>query len=80
MSKIIHEIVGAKIGKIITNDREVIIEALANHRRDFTPLTRIHMKFMAACDLGDNWTRMANGPTLWRQDEDGNLIDNEVTA
>ena len=78
MSKIIHEIVGAKIGGIITNDREMIIDALKSHRRDFMPLTRIHMKFMAACDLGDNWRRMANGPTLWRQDEDGHPIDDEA--
>lgn len=25
---------------------------------------RVHMKFMAACDLGPRWRELAEGPTL----------------
>jgi len=58
------EIVGAKIGTIITNKRQLIVEAV--EKGTITEwLTRQRMQFMAAADLGQNWTNMANGPTLF---------------
>lgn len=65
------EIVGAMIGTIITNDRRSIMAAVeAGTVREF--LDRRRMQFMAACDLGENWRRMAAGPTLFCIDDDGN--------
>jgi hypothetical protein len=65
------EIVGAMIGTIITNDRQSIKVAVeAGTVREF--LDRQRMKFMSACDSGVQWDRMANGPTLFCIDADGN--------
>ena len=65
------EIVGAMVGTIITNDRRIIYEAVKQGTvKQF--LDRKHMQFMAAMDLGQSWEEMANGPTLFCVDDDGN--------
>jgi len=67
------EIVGARIGGTITNDRATILEAV-EHNRITEFLDRDRMKFMAAMDVGRNWELMASGPTLFCVDENGKLI------
>jgi len=65
------EIVGCRIGNIITNNREIIINAVEqNAVTEY--LDRQRMQFMAVMDLGRNWELMANGPTLFCIDNDGN--------
>jgi hypothetical protein len=67
------EIVGAKIGSIITNDRKRIVDALqTNAPIEF--LTREHMMLMATFDLGTNWAQMASGPTLFLAE----IVDDEM--
>ena len=64
------EIVGARIGTLITNNRETIADAVErNAVTEF--LDRQRMQFMAAMDLGRRWEVMANGPTLFCIDDDG---------
>jgi hypothetical protein len=58
------EIVGAKIGDIITNDYEIILSAIKNKEK-VRLLKREEMQFMASCDPGKNWEKMASGPTLF---------------
>lgn len=68
--EIMKEIVGAKIGTMITNNRKTIAEAI--ERGAVTEwLDRQRMQFMAGMDLGRNWELMANGPTLFCLDDDG---------
>lgn len=69
------EVVGAKIGNIITNDFAVIVKA-ARDDEAVQLLTRELMSFMSACDLGVNWTKMAEGPTLFLIDEKGEYVKN----
>lgn len=58
------EIVGAKIGTMITNNPKTIAEAF--DRGSVTEwLDRKSMQFMALMDLGCNWELMANGPILF---------------
>ena len=65
------EIVGAKIGTIITNKKDEIYKAIQNNTiTEF--LDRTRMQFMAACDFGLNWVKMANGPTLFIIDDNSN--------
>lgn len=66
------EIVGARIGNTITNNKTKIRDAVANGTITHF-LDRKHMQFMAACDLGRNWDLMASGPTLFCIDDKGNL-------
>lgn len=64
------EIVGARIGTTITNNRRLISEAFeAGRVTEF--LERERMQFMAGMDLGRNWELMANGPTLFCLDDNG---------
>lgn len=70
MGRQVKEIVGAKIGTLITNDRRTIAEAVErNAVIEF--LDRERMQFMAAMDLGRNWELIASGPTLFCIDADG---------
>lgn len=65
-----EEIVGARIGTLITNNRQTIIEALErNAVTEF--IDRRRMQFMAGMDLGRNWELMATGPTLFCIDAEG---------
>ena len=64
------EIVGARIGNIITNNFQAIRDA-AKAGIDMQFYDRLHMQFMSSCDLGINWDRMANGPTLFLIDKNG---------
>lgn len=58
------EIVGARIGSIITADVGVIHRAFeAGKVTDF--LDRETMRFMSNLDLGKHWDAMANAPTLF---------------
>ena len=67
------EIVGAKIGNTITNNRQIIIDAVdSNKKVQF--LDRRHMEIMSACDLGENWDKMAKGETLFKIDDAGNAV------
>jgi len=71
------EIVGAIInGNAVTNNREAILKAIDNNNT-IGWLSREHMKFMSACDLGQNWDNMAKGPTLFKIDEDNRPYDLE---
>ncbi|MCK5385787.1 MAG: hypothetical protein KAJ39_01290 [Gammaproteobacteria bacterium] len=65
------EIVGAIINNnVVTNSlRDIVIAS--KEGRIVEPLTRERMKFMSACDLGKNWDNMANGDTLFYQDNEG---------
>lgn len=65
------EIVGAMVGTIITNNFANIRDAYLSGRQ-VQLLDRKHMQLMAACDLGQNWEKMAAGPTLFVIDDDGN--------
>jgi hypothetical protein len=69
-----REIVAANIDGIITNDRKVIIEAV-HYNRKIEFLDRGRMMFMAACDLGPQWTNLAESPTLFILNEKLNDID-----
>ena len=64
------EIVGAKIGTLVTNNRDVIITAL-EHGKITELLDRRRMQFMAGMDLGRKWDLMASGPTLFCMDDAG---------
>lgn len=64
------QIVGARIGTMITNNKSVIREAF-EARRVTEFLDRDRMRLMASMDLGRNWELMANGPTLFCIDDEG---------
>lgn len=67
-----REIVGAKInGSTITNSLPKIVEA-AKAGRLGEVYDRSQMQFMSSCDLGRNWDLMAEGPTLFLIDDQGN--------
>ncbi len=57
------EIVAAQIGTLITTDLRAIITA-AKTGEVTQYITKDVAKFMAACDLGTNWQRLANAPTI----------------
>ena len=65
------EVVGAVInGGTVTNDRAAIYQAVHDGRVNKW-LDRRHMQFMAACDLGPNWQKLADSPTLFKLDDNG---------
>ena len=65
------EIVAANINnKTITNDPITIREAI-NLDLSIQFLTRMHMEFMASCDLGIRWENLAKSRTLFIIDQDG---------
>ena len=67
-----REIVGAKInGSTITNNL-ANIAAASNAGRLNELYDRKQMQFMSDCDLGRNWDLMAEGPTLFLIDDQGN--------
>ena len=77
-----REIVGAKIGNIIINKPQTIIDAISA-KKLIEYLDRDCMRFMADLDLGKNWELMANGPTLFCLGDDGEPfrnINNEKTG
>lgn len=57
------EIVAAQIGTHITTDLMAIIAA-AKTGNVTRYITKDLAKFMAACDLGINWQRLADAPTI----------------
>ena len=66
------EIVGAMLGTKITNNPRLIAAAVeAGVVTEF--IDRQRMRFMAACDLGQRWKRMADGPTFFCIDDEGNI-------
>lgn len=64
------DIIAARIGSIITNDRDEIVAALQSGTR-IEPIDSVRAKFMAACDLGPQWTALAQSPILFVLGEDG---------
>jgi len=64
------EIVGAKIGDIITNNPAEIIAAVEQDR-EIIWLSRIRMQAMSKADLGIIWDKMAESLTLF-------ILDNNV--
>lgn len=75
-----REIVGAMInGSTITNSLSDIIAASKAGKLNQV-YDRRQMQFMAACDLGRNWENMANGPTLFYQDEKGKCFREKPEA
>lgn len=68
-----REIVGARIGNTITNRPDVIIQAVkANTVTEW--LDRQRMKLMSSFDLGVNWDKMTNGPTLFLLNDADNPV------
>lgn len=67
------EIVGARIGTIITNDAHTIAAAL-EHNLVMDLLDRQRMQWMAAMDLGVHWEAMANSPTLFCINSAGDVV------
>lgn len=74
--KYVTEIVAVKIGTTITNDVQMIIAAI-KAGREVEPLSRVRVNFMAACDVGDHWKRLAEAPTLFCLDEEGHPFRKE---
>ncbi len=77
-----RQIVAAKIGNIITTQRHHILSAL-ELGQDVQFIDRLHMELMAKMDLGPRWESLANAPTIFVIDKDGNPRKpepNEVTA
>ena len=67
-----REIVAAKIGTLMTNDPRTIHDAIkAGAEMQF--MERPHMELMASFDLGIRWEVLANGPTLFKVDDDNNV-------
>lgn len=58
------EVVAAMIDSIITTDKALIYISLLLKKNVYF-ITRPHMQFMAACDLGPIWDKLANAPTLF---------------
>ncbi len=71
MTETMMEIVAVQVGTIITNDLVQIKTDIARGL-PFRLLSRRSMEFMAGCDLGHHWERLANAPTLFLIDEPGN--------
>lgn len=69
------EIVAARIGTVITNNRAEIISAIKVNSDNVEFLDRTRMRFLAALDLGPEWWALAIGKTLFRIDDDGNVTD-----
>jgi hypothetical protein len=68
----VNEIVGAKIGSIITNNTAMIAAAVkGNTISEF--IDRDRMQFMSSLDLGQRWDNMANSKTLFLMDENGKI-------
>ena len=65
-----NEIVGARIGSLITNNPEEIAPALAAGKLSEW-LTRSRMQMMGDCNADPRWIAMANSPTLFFIDNDG---------
>lgn len=68
-----REIVGARIGSRITNNLEAILKA-AQQNKPMQLLSKGEMVFLAGCDLGVNWVKMAEAPVLFVQGDDGSFI------
>lgn len=66
------EIVAAMIGTKITNNPRIIAEAV-EHGTVTEFLDKRRMAFMAALDLGQNWQKLAEGPTFFCMDYEGNI-------
>lgn len=65
------EIVAALIGDVITNDIKTINDRIDEVTEWFD---RGRVGFMAACDFGTEWKKLAEAPTLFCIGEDGNLL------
>lgn len=66
-----REIVAALIDERWIVNSAVEIKAAVSANRPVRFIDRQHMKFMAACDLGEPWCRLANGRTLFCIGDDG---------
>lgn len=64
-----EEIVAAKIGDVITNNKQQIRSAI-KFNLPISFIDRRHMQIMAAMDLGENWRKLAAGETLFCINED----------
>ena len=64
--------VAARFTNIITNDLMDIIRRV-KRGEPFELLDRKRMKIMAAFDLGQRWTDLANGPMLFIKEDDGTM-------
>lgn len=68
-----REIVAGRAGATVTNCLEDIAKAAAEGRLSEL-YDRSQMRFMAACGLGGNWARLADAPTLFVIEDDGNYV------
>jgi len=60
-----RQIVAAMLrGELVTNDAQKIASAI-EAGADVRLLDRRHMAFMSSADIGVNWRRLAEGPTLF---------------
>lgn len=66
------EIVAAMIGTKITNNPRTISEAI-KHGTVTEFLDRKRMRFMSVFDLGQKWQKLAEGPTFFCMDDEGNI-------
>ena len=70
------EVVAAMImnsGQTITNDREVVAQAVESGL-SVTFLTKDEMMFMAMADLGPKWKKLAEGPVWFKFGYEGDSI------
>ena len=58
-----QEVVAARINNKITNDMGYIAYAIGDGHK-VGMVTRFEAKFMAACDLGGNWDKLAKAPVI----------------
>lgn len=70
MKEIVAILIGDTKTGTITTDRTHITTAL-ELKLDVHWIERRQLQFMAACDLGPQWTALAQAPTLFRVDEQG---------
>ena len=68
-----RKIVGAKIEDLLTNNSKTIIYAM-EHNMPIEFLDQERMQFMAACDLGPQWTAMGNWPVMFLYDEEKGAV------
>jgi hypothetical protein len=67
-----REIVAAKIGSTITNDKAIVAQALDDGKSvEFLDLQ--HMRLMSSCDVGRNWDLLAQGKVWFRLACDGTV-------
>ena len=71
------EIVALRFGSTITNNREEILERL-ERGDEFDVVPRTTAQFMSSMDLGKHWQDLADAPTLFVLDENGQVVKDSL--